>query len=213
MRRTNYTIQPDNNLLRMLQDGDEYALSEIYRRIGNELLDYAIKRNVPINDCREIIQDIFLWLWINRNITRERQIDLRPYLYGMIKHKILRYFNQLKMRHKYTAELTLLSATLNDSTNEYCNFRDLLNAFAEGMQRLPDRCRQIFDLKHNKGLSVQAISEMLMITKPTVTNYIALARQSIRQTMHDFYNERKPMAKMRRKPETAHITSMLTINA
>ena len=54
-------------LLSQLQQGDKKAFNTLFRRYYPILCAYA-HRFVDLEDAEEIVQDVMLWLWENREI-------------------------------------------------------------------------------------------------------------------------------------------------
>ena len=67
MSMKHYHPTEDKHLLSAMQEGDKDAFNTLFRRYYPMLCAYC-HRFVDLEDAEEIVQDIMLWLWENRNI-------------------------------------------------------------------------------------------------------------------------------------------------
>ena len=72
-------------LLSKLQQGDKKAFNALFRKYYPTLWAYA-HRFVDLEDAEEIVQDVMLWLWENREILLIES-SLSQYLLKMIYHR------------------------------------------------------------------------------------------------------------------------------
>src|SRR5690606_9247515 len=65
---SDYHTLNERELLRLIhEEGDHLAFSEIYHRFSHFLLAYAHKITQDSADTQDIVQNIFVSLWTNRN--------------------------------------------------------------------------------------------------------------------------------------------------
>ena len=86
----------DDKLLARLKDGDKKALTEIYNLYWKPLFvsSYNLLKNKEV--CEEIIQDIFVDLWRNREKLQIR-ISLNSYLYACTRYKVFGHLRKTKI--------------------------------------------------------------------------------------------------------------------
>jgi RNA polymerase sigma-70 factor (ECF subfamily) len=60
---------------------------------------------------------------------------------------------------------------------------DFQQALAEALARLPDRERLLFRLHLVNGVSLEKIGKMFSVTQPTVSRWLAAAREAVREDM------------------------------
>lgn len=85
-------------LLSAMQHGDLKAYGVLFRRYYPMLCAYATKF-VELKDAEEIVQDVMLWLWENRE-TQTFETSLSQYLFKTVYHRainlIVRHQSQLR---------------------------------------------------------------------------------------------------------------------
>jgi DNA-directed RNA polymerase specialized sigma24 family protein len=79
----------DQELLSLLKDGDHFAFNLIHHRYFSLLLRYAYNVLKDRDACMDIIQDVLVWFWENRE--RHEVNNIRAYLLSAIKYKIANY--------------------------------------------------------------------------------------------------------------------------
>lgn len=85
-------------LLSKLQQGDKKAFNALFRKYYPTLCAYA-HRFVDLEDAEEIVQDVMLWLWENREILLIES-SLSQYLLKMIYHRALNRIAQKEVKYR-----------------------------------------------------------------------------------------------------------------
>jgi RNA polymerase sigma-70 factor (family 1) len=176
----------DEVLITKLVASDSCAFEMIYKKYATELYSYARRNIQKREDAEEIIQDVFEYLWINRE-KMGKAIWLRAYLYQMVRYKIIRYFTHKKVIQKY-ADHYLTFESLYDLIPEFDkNEKSLQSLVLERIVTLPDRCQQAFKLRMLENLSNSEIAERMEISKSTVENYMVNAFKHLRSFAMDSF--------------------------
>jgi RNA polymerase sigma-70 factor (ECF subfamily) len=136
--------------------------------------------------AEELVQELFITLWQNRE-SLQIQTSIDQYLYASVRN---RCFNVVKRRAflRKTHENLLRDHSIEqDSLNEGINFKELESAVSSSINELPDRCRTIFHLSRNEGLSYKEIARKLEISEKTVENQISIALKKLRENLIEFF--------------------------
>ena len=133
----------------------------------------------------DLIQDLFVNLWIeapNLNVKS----SLKSYLFTSVRNRCLDFLKHKKVTEKYRTYF-LYSADNNDnSSDHYFSESELRQTIQKSLLKLSPRCREIFKLSRNNGLSNKDISEKLRISKRTVELQISNALKILRKELIDF---------------------------
>jgi len=164
----------DEQLVHLLSAGDVEAFNEIYARYWKLLFYIAGKRLNNYSEAEEAVQNIFADLWARRStlaITR----SLKYYLAAAVQYQVMAAIA------KKANIGGLESATQNLSTagaDNRLNFQELEEQLQHLVRCLPQRCRLVYQMSREEGLSNKAIAERLGISEKTVENQLtkALAR-------------------------------------
>lgn len=172
------------NCLRSIQDaickGNEPALTELYRLFSRRLLHFArlITRSPEI--AEEIVEDVFVKLWTNRDRINEVE-NLTVYLYVATKNQAL---NAVSQKAK-----ALIQAPFDDLDIETGNMvadpytelvtAEMMKKMQQAVDNLPPRCKIIFKLVREDGLRHREVAEILNISINTVDVQMAIAIKKI----------------------------------
>lgn len=181
-----YTSLADNQLVNLLQEGDRRAFEEIYRRYARLLLRFVAERITEKEDCEEIVQETFVWLWSRRE-SLYHVTELRPYLYGIVKHKIYNHIRHNIIRREYVDHFLKFRSNIDNSNEELTNLSDVLRILDHSIAQLPDRCQTAFRLSRIEHMPIAAIAEQMNISSRTVENYITQALKHLREACAAFY--------------------------
>ena len=175
-------LNNDLILINRLRNGDESALTELYHKFWQSLFvsSYNVLKDKEL--CEDIIQDIFMNIWHNRE-KLEINISLKGYMYACARYQV---FNQFKKnKDKIHVELFEdLDKRFQYSTPETQLMHDeLLDQINSIVQALPEKCQLVYKLSREEQLSHKEIAERLDISTKTVENHITKALHVIRLSM------------------------------
>lgn len=143
----------DTQLVTLLQQGSEHAFREIYVRHWKFLYETAYRKTNPEDAC-DIVQEIFLSLWKNRDGLR-MEVQLNTYLGAALRHKIIDHY-RLKMARGTFYEEAFPPGTLPPADYET---KELNNIIRSTVSRMPERMREIFVLNRDSGLPSAEITK------------------------------------------------------
>lgn len=179
----NYSLLDDKDLMKAIQAGDRTAFNELYNRYVNELLVFIDSKVQDLEESKDIIQEIFVYIWDDRqNIVEINSIS--NYLYRIAVNKSLNLFRRQKISQNYIDSLAYF-LKYNTSTQEQDNFefqreQELLHA----VSTLPAGMRTIFELRYYEGLSNEDVAKRLSLSTHTVATQMKRALKSIRSQLH-----------------------------
>jgi RNA polymerase sigma-70 factor (family 1) len=177
-------MQDDQQLLLLLNQGDQKAFEAIYDRYARSLFRYIYNHTRNKEVSEEIVQELFISLWTKReNLSID---SLNAYLYRASKYQLLSYLRSDKVRKKYAAEFVLFLAGRHDnSLEEFINVSDLQVMIESAISKLPERCQMVFRMSRFENASIQEIAERLNISTGTVENYLSQALRHLRASLGD----------------------------
>lgn len=174
-------LNPDIELLDRLKNNDRAAFDVIYNKYWSKLYlsAYNLLRNRQISE--DIIQEIFVCLWLKRSTVR---IDnLNSYLYTAVRFQVFKSIRDGKGRADLFAEAEKLST--NGGIESKLFEKEVTKRLDENIALLPEKCREIFILSRKEHLSVKEIAEQLHISPKTIENQIGIALRRLRSNMGD----------------------------
>ena len=172
--------QTDDELLILLQKGNERAFTTIYERYHKLLYVVAFKYLKDNDTAKDAVQQVFLKLWESRTLL-SIQINLRNYLYTMLKNYLLN-----EIRNNYTAleknyELAQETIEYENEILEKLEEKEMNEQLYRAIGDLPEQKKTVCLYKLEKGLSNQEIAEKMQISIPTVKAHYSQAIKLLRE--------------------------------
>src|ERR1700736_26474 len=156
-------MQP--SLLHRIQfDNDEIAFRHFYTDNLFRLFQFAFAFVQNREQAEEIVNDVFLKLWQNR--SRINQIDnINVYLYVAVKNTAANYLRKQKGRQRVDLENEVVHHFYLSPDPEQLLVTDELRRRIEAsIDELPARCKLIFKLVKEDGLSATEVAAILDIS-------------------------------------------------
>jgi len=169
----------DDELLGLFEQNDLLAFEEIYNRYWLKLYAAAYKRIKDRETAKEIVQDLFTSFWINRTQLKIRS-SLQGYLFSSVKYSVLNYRRAENVRASYSEILLLANNDACNTTEEHLVYKELKESIETGINKLPPKCRSVFELSRNQYKSNKEIAKIMDISEKTVENHITKALRYLR---------------------------------
>lgn len=169
-----------------LHAGDGAALELLFHRYYNDLCRYLIVFLKDENVARNIVQDLFLYLWESReNIDFKKSLE--SYLYQACRFNALIYLRNENRHEKSYEKIRHNSFEESLDASSEMEAKELDKIINESIELLPTRCKQIFKLSRNRGLSYNEIALQLGISVSAVDNQVNIAIKKIKRHIGSYY--------------------------
>jgi RNA polymerase sigma-70 factor (family 1) len=167
-----------------LAKGDERCFDAIYNHYSNRLFPFVDKMVRSRNLAEEIVQDIFVQLWINRHLLENVQYPT-AYLFNIAANKTLTYLKKIANNQKLVDKISAGYLDYSNDTEEQLILRESAKIIEMAVAQLPQQRRLIWELSRNEGLTHQQIADKLGISTSTVNNQLGHAMQHVRTFMNN----------------------------
>ncbi|MBL7741906.1 MAG: RNA polymerase sigma-70 factor [Chitinophagaceae bacterium] len=164
-----------------VSQGDEGAFREIFDLYFTCLSQFAFSLVKSKEAATDVVDEVFIRLWNNRsNITAIQ--NLKVYLYQAVKNSSLNYLSRRAHLHIYEP-FDDISIQLKDDHNpeRLMITTEILQRIRESVDTLPPRCKMIFKLVREDGLSYKEVAEVLNLSVKTVDAQMVIAVGRIRE--------------------------------
>ena len=170
-------------LLSAMQHGDLKAYGVLFRRYYPILCAYATKF-VELKDAEEIVQDVMLWLWENRE-TQTFETSLSQYLFKTVYHRAI---NQIVRHQSQLRADTLFYENMQEmlQDTDFYQLEELQRRIREAVDALPPAYREAFVMHRFDNKSYKEIAEILQVSPKTVDYRIQQALKQLRITLKDY---------------------------
>ena len=164
-------------LLLRVAEGNENAFAELFNNYYNQLGDFIIRIAESEEVTQEIVQDVFLKIWTNRQALA--QVDsFKAYLFTVARNHAFNCLKQTaRLRNRQKAYEYYQTAT---QQHEEPATADVLQLVEKAVELLPPRQRSVFLLSRKEGISHELIARKLNISHETVKKHMVLALRFLR---------------------------------
>ena len=174
----------ENLFGKVVANGDYYAFRELFTHHYRALCNYAMRVVVTREIAEEVVSDVFVKLWKNREQI-EVHTSFQAYIYRAVRNQALDYL-KLRVHRQYERE-SLDSVQWNMSHADHFSpveeltFNEFFDHVEGCIQALPRQCQLIFRLSREEGLRYRDIAEKLEISVKTVETQMSRALKVLRE--------------------------------
>ncbi|WP_091152360.1 RNA polymerase sigma-70 factor [Mucilaginibacter pineti] len=183
-----YTTLTDQELADSLRSGDQLAFKELYNRYWTVLLDTAYKRLDSTEAAEEVVQDLFVSLFIKRE-SLKITYSLDGYLKNALKYKIFDIFRSQYIHNKYVDNVLNQNGVLSLTPEHEMQVKELALKIDRATQKMPEKCREVFLMSRMENLSNKSIASKLSISVSTVEKHISKAMHILEKDFKEYHLE------------------------
>lgn len=170
----------EQKLIEELKKGSQKAFDEIYRIYSAHLFRYCLQFCKMVEDAEEIVQDVFLQLWLNRENIQQTK-TLRALLFIMSRNRLINAY-----RKKVNSALYEDYVFYNDQFKEIdsshqLEYRDFVVMVSKVIKRLPDTQQKVITLSKFNHLSNKEVAAKLSLSEQTVKNQLSVGLKTLKK--------------------------------
>ena len=153
----------------------------LFRELFKPLCGFAMKYVRDLDDAKGIVHEAFVTVW-EKFESLPTDTNYRSYLYTAVRNRSLNFIRDRK-------KLVELNAIPEDRLVEEVNALEVSELEKEieiGIQSLPEKCREVFELNRREGLKYAQIAEALGISVKTVEAQMSKALSVLRVHLSEF---------------------------
>ncbi|SDG27717.1 RNA polymerase sigma factor [Chitinophaga filiformis] len=163
-----------------IAEGEESAFRELYRLYGRLLFPFLIKLTASQDTADEIIQEVFLRVWLYRH-TLPTIDHPRAWIFKIASNQAYTWL-QKNMRATQAIRLHQDEQPTADNPVEVnLTVNDIRALVQQAIAELPPQRRRIYLLQREHGLKPAEIASELGISVSTVKNTLLVATKAIRE--------------------------------
>jgi len=175
----------DIETIRQFKADDKSAFNTIYQTYSKRILSFAYAYIKIQSDAEEIVQDVFLKVWENREKIDE-YLSFESYLFTITYNTTISLLRKKVTEKQYIAYLKSIQNTSpGNNTIPEIEFTELKEKAHQIIEKLPPRQKQVFNLNREEGLTYTEIATLLNISPNTVESHMERALKTIRKKLGD----------------------------
>ena len=182
-----YTITlNEKDWVSLLIKDDGAAFEKLYRLYSERLLAYLIKLLKSEDVACEVLQDVFIKVWNNRQHIDAAQ-SFRSYLFRIAENCVYDFFRKAARDKKLRTILIHSACKDYNPIEEAVYMKERSQLLQEAIDALPPKRRQVFHMVKIEERSYEEVSHMLHVSVSTVNDHIVKATKSIRENLERYY--------------------------
>jgi len=170
----------ENILLNELAEGNENAFRILFDRYKDKVYSFAFKFTRSLTQSEEIVQEIFLKIWIDR--AKMSTVEkLESWLFMVARNKS---FNGLKkIAYEYSYRRNQPSESYADSVEDGLLLKQYQQIVNRAIEKLSPQQQKVYRLRRDEGLKINEIAEQLGISPNTVKVHLTNALNMLRKAL------------------------------
>lgn len=167
---------------RFASDGDMGCFRSLFETYHVRLCRYAEYFLKDSMDAEEVVLDLFLYLWRNREWL-SIDISIDAYLLRSVRNRSL---NILRSRHHDLSVEEILQASVPPDLSSI-DTDDILRIVEDAVSSLPPKCREVFSKSRKEEMSNQEIAVDMGLSVKTVEAQMTKALKRLRLELKKSY--------------------------
>ena len=173
----------DHILFEKIQQGDKDAYNQMFVYYYSPLCEYA-SQFVSDADAEEIVQDMMLFVWENRQYLIVEK-SLKSYLFISVKNRCYNAIRDRRLRERIHHFLYEKMKDQLDDTDYYM-LNELAINIEKAIEELPEVFRETFKMSRFGEMSNAAIAKQLNVSVKTVEYRITQSLKILRVKLKDY---------------------------
>ncbi|MEP6595096.1 MAG: sigma-70 family RNA polymerase sigma factor [Ginsengibacter sp.] len=170
----------DTLLLKQVEEGSKKAFNILFEKYWESAFSDAHKRLKNYDNAKDIVQEIFTHIWINRQTLNIE--NLPAYLNVAIRNKVIKFVDKQKIVHPFFDILDNIPEK-NSQTDGSLLWKEFFKSYEALMKSLPPKRQVIFRLRYQEDLPTKVISMQLGIKRKTVQNQLGKAIETLKVSL------------------------------
>jgi len=176
--------QEDIILVEKLRKGDAKAFEQLFKTHYRNLCLFANRFIDNMPAAEEIVADTYAVLWEKKE-TILISLSFRAYIYKAVRNRCLNHIKHQRIERGYIDYIMQHHLPANDH-NAACE-EELEKNVEDAIERLPEKCRQIFKMSRYDHLKYGEIAFKLGLSPKTVERQMVIALEKLRRHLQHLF--------------------------
>jgi RNA polymerase sigma factor (sigma-70 family) len=185
---TNYKKITDEDLMLSISRGNKRAFDELYGRYANPLLHFFTRLLWKDREkAEDFVHDLFAKI-IHKPELFDPTRAFKTWVYSVANNMCKNEYKKQEVRKNTSNGLDSSYAVADLNANVVNEVQDLLfkDAFQRCLEDLDPKHSEIFALRHEDGLSLKEIAEIVDISEGTVKSRLFYATKYLAESLKEF---------------------------
>lgn len=178
----------EEELVKRIANDDRSAFEEVFRMHYTELCKFGLKYLRDEVIAEEIVQEVFINIWERRE-KLNINTSVKAYLFTAVRNRSFNYLKLQLPKEQSKVDIDEVPYLLADDREEEMEMDELKRQVALAIDALPERCKVVFNLSRNAGMTYKEIAEELDISVKTVENQVGMALRKLREQLNPIWDK------------------------
>ena len=177
-----YCIMDENQiniLIGRIKSGDRESFNQIFRRYYPPLVRFGVRFVADADISAEIVQDLFVKLWSNREKLSFNS-SFESYMLRSVRNSAITYINKERSHAEANLKVYTEEADANDPS-ETLQSNNLEESYRRVLATMPEKRREVFLASRFEGLKYAEIAEKMGMSQKTVEAHMSAAIKQLRE--------------------------------
>lgn len=166
-------------LFTQIAEGNEQAFTTLFNTFLPKLYPYIIKFTKSESATKEIVQETFLKVWVNRD-KLEAIDNPGGWLFKVAMNECYAYMRKQVLHDNFFTTITP-ETDMTGTAYEWIDTRELNRLVQEAVDQLPAQRKKIYQMSRTQGKSIPEIAAALALSPNTVRNTLITSLKFIRE--------------------------------
>jgi RNA polymerase sigma-70 factor, ECF subfamily len=153
----------------------------LFKEHFKALTGFALKFLPDHDEAKGVVHEVFVLLWEKFDALKA-DTNHRSYLYTAVRNRCL---NVIRDKKKLV-QLSTVHNEITDANHDHLEMRELEIEIEQGLNSLPEKCREVFEKSRIEGLKYAEIAEKMNISIKTVEAQMSKALKILRVHLAEF---------------------------
>lgn len=165
-----------------LGEGDSSEFEPLFAHYRKKVFGVAFKMLKDRTDAEEIVQEVFLSLWLSRARLGDVE-DPEAYLFTTTFHAVSRELKRIARNSELIEAVIRRMAGTQENIEQGITVKEAGQLVRKALQKLPPQQRTVYELSKLQGLSYFEIARHMHLSEHTVRNHLSVASKTIRKIL------------------------------
>ena len=173
-----------NLLIEKMKGGDRESFNRIFRRYYAPLTRFCVRFVADGDQAAEIVQDLFVKLWTNRQKIAFTS-SFESYMLQSVRNAAITFINKERSHAEANERLYVAETDTNDPS-ETLQSNNLEASYQKVLSAMPEKRREVFLASRFDGLKYSEIAEKLGLSQKTVEAHMSAAIKQLREGLKEY---------------------------
>ncbi|HVI49398.1 MAG TPA: RNA polymerase sigma-70 factor [Chitinophaga sp.] len=161
---------------------DLQTFEHLFKENHAQCIAFATHYTGNAHEAEEIVQQVFLRIWEKRD-SISISGPVKAYLFSAIRNTAISQWRKDNVRSERE---TFYGTARETATQASDQVKELETLYHKALERLPDRCREVFVLSRQQNMKYSEIAATMNISVKTVENQMGKALRILHAELKEY---------------------------